>query len=217
MKAIPIILAAFFGIGGLGGLAEHQFAPALVSLVIVALNIYWYKRIVIKEKADLQMKLFLMQQKLQETEKVQTLLQSGELPVVQTSKVLLKANEVARAAIHAALLELQTTGVSAGKSGATLKLNSHLTVRTAATKGKAIKEDVTVSTGELVITDERIIFAGNNKSMSINLTSLIGYDIFSDGFSFSDDKKTYKFKTNNANKHDLFKLVLKSAIEKRHD
>jgi len=69
---------------------------------------------------------------------------------------------------------------------------------------------VSVASGELVITDKRVIFAGDKKSFAIPLPDLLSSTNYADGFGFSDNKNTYTLATNN----DRERLVFAATLDK---
>ena len=110
------------------------------------------------------------------------------LSEIKPSQALLKSSEKAYGAIYATLKEIQTVGFSAGTTGASVRVAKGLTFRTSGTRGHAVKGLVTVASGELVVTDQRIIFAGDNKSFTIPLERLLNVTTYTDGFGFHDSK-----------------------------
>jgi hypothetical protein len=58
-------------------------------------------------------------------------------------------------------------------------------------RGKAVKGAVVVASGELVITDKRLIFAGDKKSFTMSIPNIVSTTNYVDGFSFSDGSKTH--------------------------
>ena len=69
-----------------------------------------------------------------------------------------------------------------------MTVSKNVTVRQGGSTGTVVKGIVNVATGELVITDKRVIFAGDGKSFVIPLDDLINTTNFFDGFGFSDSK-----------------------------
>jgi hypothetical protein len=112
----------------------------------------------------------------------------------------------------ASLQETKTVGYSAGSTGMSVRVAKGVTLRTSGTRGKAIKGMVSVSSGELVITDKRVIFAGDKKSFAIPLGDLINTTNYNDGFGFSDSKTTYTLTTDDDKARMLFSIALNKIL-----
>ncbi|GAC1379854.1 MAG: hypothetical protein NVSMB40_19520 [Aquirhabdus sp.] len=95
------------------------------------------------------------------------------LTEIRPAKALVKPGEKAYAAVMASLQEVKTVGYSAGTSGISVRVAKGVTLRTGGARGRAVKGMVSVATGELVITDKRLIFAGDSKSFAIPLEDLL--------------------------------------------
>ena len=89
------------------------------------------------------------------------------------------------------MLENQTIGYESGNIGASLKVSKNLTVRSGKTAGKAIKGMVPVASGELVITSERIIYAGDTKSFEFPYLKLTNVEEYADGLILHSSSKSY--------------------------
>jgi hypothetical protein len=139
------------------------------------------------------------------------------LSEVKPSKALLKHGEKAFATVIANLEEIKTVGYSAGSAGVSVRVAKGVTIRSGGMKGGAIKELVSVASGELVITDKRVIFAGDLKSFAISLDDLISTTNFSDGFGFSDNKSTYTLITHNENDRMRFAVVIEKLLRDSSD
>lgn len=50
----------------------------------------------------------------------------------------------------------------------------------------AVNEALIVAAGELVVTDERVIFAGDHKSFALALDTLVNVSAYTNGFTLSD-------------------------------
>jgi hypothetical protein len=115
------------------------------------------------------------------------------LEAVVPAVARLKPQETAYVAVRAELKALQTVGFQAGTSGMSVRVAKGVTVRTAGTRGGAIREVVTVANGELVLTDQRVIFAGDAKSLSLSLRSIINVTYYNDGLGVNDAKASHSF------------------------
>jgi hypothetical protein len=132
------------------------------------------------------------------------------LTEVRPNKAIIKPGEKAYAAVLAELMEVQTVGYSGNTAGLSVRIAKGVTVRTGGIRGKAVKDMVSAASGELVITDTRVLFAGDRKSFAIPLSQLLSATNYSDGFGFSDSKKTYTLMTSN----DADRLKFAVALQK---
>lgn len=149
--------------------------------------------------------------KAKEEQELQQLL-AAPLTEIRPSQALVKAGEKAYGAVKASLQEVKTVGYSAGTTGMSVRVAKGVTLRTSGTRGKAVKGMVSVATGELVITDKRVIFSGDQKFFAIPLDDLLGTTNYSDGFGFSDSKTTYTLITNDERGRLLFAVALNKVV-----
>ena len=147
--------------------------------------------------------------KERETRELEELL-NKPLTEIRPSQALVKAGEKAYAAARGSLQESKTVGYSAGTSGVSVRVAKGVTLRASGTRGKAVKGLVNIASGELVITDKRVVFAGDRKSFVIALEDLVNTTNYSDGFGFSDGKSTYTITTEN----DRERLIFGATMEK---
>lgn len=145
-------------------------------------------------------------------EQAMQVLLAQPLTEIRPSVALIKSGERAFCAVGAELLKQQTVGFTANTSGVSVRVAKGVTLRTSGTKGKAVKGMVNVSSGELVVTDQRIIFSGDRKSFSIPLENLLNSTNYADGFGFSDSKSTYTLRTANDKERLQFAIALQKVI-----
>jgi len=134
------------------------------------------------------------------------------LTEIRPSKAIIKPDEKAYAAILADLMEVQTVGYSGSTAGVSLRIVKGITVRTGGIRGKAVKSMVSAASGELVITDNRVLFSGDRKSFAIPLSQLLSATNYSDGFGFSDNKRTYTLTTANDADRLRFAVALQKVL-----
>jgi hypothetical protein len=132
------------------------------------------------------------------------------LTEIRPNKAIIKPGEKAYAAVQAELMEVQTVGYSGNTAGLSVRIAKGVTVRTGGIRAKAIKGMGSAASGELVITDSRVLFSGDRKSFAISLSQLLSATNYSDGFGFSDNKKTYTLTTSN----DADRLKFAVALQK---
>ena len=132
-------------------------------------------------------------QKQDEINAIYRRFQNNDLPIVTPQKAIIQVGEIACSVAKASLMEKQTIGYKAGTAGVSFRVAKGLTLRTGGIQGRIVKDLIPVAHGELVITDSRIIFAGDTKSISSDLKQLISVNNYADGIAYSDHKKTYQF------------------------
>ena len=152
--------------------------------------------------------------KLRKTKDEQAMQQLLAQPLteIRPSHALLKTSEKAYGAVMASLQETQTVGYSAGTSGVSVRVAKGVTLRTSGTRGKAVKGMVSVASGELVITDKRLVFSGDRKSFAIQLDDLLNTTSYTDGFGFSDGKTTYTLITTDDRDRMHFGIALNKVL-----
>lgn len=106
---------------------------------------------------------------------------AGELPEARPSQVRLKDGEAAYYADEAVLYEKQTTGYESKSASVRVRVSKNVTIGSGGGRGKAVKENVPVSSGELMISNQRIVFAGNLKSFEFSLDKLTNHHVLADG------------------------------------
>jgi hypothetical protein len=87
-----------------------------------------------------------------------------------------------------------------------------VTLRSGGVGGGPIRKAVTVASGELVITDKRVLFAGDRKSFAISLEDLLSITPFTDGFGFSDGDTTRILVTGDTPTTQIFGSVLDKVL-----
>jgi len=112
------------------------------------------------------------------------------LTPIRPQQALLQRGEVAYGSVAATLKETQTVGYRSGNSGVSVRVMKGVTIHSGGSHGHAVKGIVAVAAGELVITNQRVIFAGDAQSFSLPLSKLINVTNYSDGIAFHEDHKT---------------------------
>lgn len=115
----------------------------------------------------------------------------GELPHVRTRKAIMREDEQAHFSESAELVENKTTGYRAGGASVRVRVAKGVSVGSGGGVSRAIKEDIITSKGELVITNKRIVFAGDKKSFETPLAKLTSFETYSDGLAFHIGTKTH--------------------------
>lgn len=103
--------------------------------------------------------------------------QRRPLTLVIPSQVILPRGETAFIAVRALLREVVNMGWRSGSSGMSVRVARGVTLRTSSSRGHAVRDWATVASGELVITDQRIVFVGDNGSFSYGVDQVIGFTL----------------------------------------
>lgn len=138
--------------------------------------------------------------------------ETGQLQPVHPTNAIIHRGETAYASISAQLCEIKTIAYQGRSSGVSVRVATGVTIRSGSYKGAPRNEMQVVATGELLVTNSRVIFAGDRKSLSINLSSLVAVDRKQGGFVMSESSKTHFFKVSQTHESALFEVVLKRLI-----
>lgn len=135
------------------------------------------------------------------------------LTEIKPSQALLKPGEKAYGSVIANLQEVKSVGFSAGTTGMSFRVAKGLSIRSSGTRGHIVKGVVCTATGELVVTDQRIIFAGDRKSFSIPIAKLLNVTNYTNGFGFHDNKSTYTLTTDSDKGRVTFGAALNKVLD----
>ncbi len=116
-----------------------------------------------------------------------------ELPIIYTP-LFLDYGEVAVYYSEATLLETKkrVVGRTGGYSGVSVRIAKGLSVRTGGSSGRSVYGDVSFTyPGELVITNQRIVFLSDSKGFELKHHSIIAATAHKDGFVFQGKSKSY--------------------------
>lgn len=150
--------------------------------------------------------------KAQEQRAIEALRQQP-LVSVTPRQALLQPGEVAFAAVRASLQEVHTVGYETRTRG-----SSHDQILGTGTNhystgiSKAVNEALTVATGELVVTNTRVIFAGDHKSFVLGLNTLVSISPYSDGFTLSNGHTTHTVLVQDSYQHAVFQITLQKVL-----
>lgn len=113
---------------------------------------------------------------------------SNELPVIDVP-VILQKNEVGHLYIPANLIEERVVGreYRGASKGVSVRVVKGVSFRVGQSKGRlhSEKAQISVSEGAFVITNKRVIFSGDRKSIAHNLTKLIDMRLYDDAFQYT--------------------------------
>ena len=119
-------------------------------------------------------------------------IQDGNPPSITVKNIILKKNEKAYWTEPASILEERVVkrGYQGGSHGVSIRIVKGVSYRIGGHRGQLVidKAVIPVSNGELVITNNRVIFGGSTKSFSIGFDKLLEFYMYSDGVRLTDDK-----------------------------
>jgi hypothetical protein len=118
-------------------------------------------------------------------------LMAQPLVKVTPARATLRLGEYAYGATDAGLQPIQEAANKAPGGRGSKKI----AFRTGATPDGALPKTTVIATGELVITDQRVIFTSEAKSFAIALDQLMAVTKYDDGFAFEDGKSSYEVLT----------------------
>jgi hypothetical protein len=133
--------------------------------------------------------------KTEETEEfLQTVIaqiESGKLPEATPQSLIMHTEEKAYAVTPAQLLENKTLGYSGGGASMRFRVAKGVSVSVGGGRGHADRAIVPVANGELVVTNQRIAFAGDLKSFDIPFRKLTNIEPYTDGFAFNEGSRSH--------------------------
>lgn len=118
-------------------------------------------------------------------------IQQGNLPQIQAN-ILMQKGEVAHLECSCRLLEeVSHREYVGGSSGFSFRITKGVYYRVGSYSGHPVTttEMAKVDEGNLVITNQRIVFTGKRKSLVIPYKKLIGFNLYSDAIQFNVDNK----------------------------
>lgn len=146
----------------------------------------------------------------------QALAQLQEQPLTPMSprQALLLPGEVAYAAVEAELEEVHTVGQETRTRGSSYQQvlgmgTNHYSTSTTTARNEA----VIVASGELVVTSERVIFAGDHTSFTMALRSLVNVNGHTRGFILSNGASTRTVLIRDEHQHTVFRITLQKALK----
>jgi hypothetical protein len=137
------------------------------------------------------------------------------LKAIRPREAILNGTEIAYGAMNATLKETQTVGYSSGSSGVSVRVMKGVTIHSGRTLGHVVKGIVTVSSGEVVISDQRVIFAGDAKSFTIPLAKLINVTNYADGIAFHEEHKSFLLVGTDQFECDAFAITVQKVLDER--
>ncbi len=142
---------------------------------------------------------------------------AGELPSIKPASAILKAGETAYVEASSMLMETRFGGFVGGSRGVSVHVAKGLTLRAGAFKGHKVEHIVVAARGHLLITSQRVIFAGDQKSFAVALDKLINITRYRDGFTFNDGSKSHNVLVPNIRERTVFTAILDRIVHSPGD
>jgi hypothetical protein len=147
-------------------------------------------------------------------------IQQGHLPTVSDGDLVKKKGELIHLKIRASLLEEKVVDKhwEGGSHGVSVRLAKGLSYRVGSSRGHLVSTTavVPVSNGSLMVTNQRVVFRGDAKSLNFLLGHVLDVHMFSDGVRITDDKgKPHTLKIADSSKSDLLGAILQRVLHQR--
>lgn len=146
-----------------------------------------------------------------------TEIQNGNPPTISVFNVILQKSETAYWSEPASLIEERVVKrrYEGGSQGFSFRIAKGVSYRVGAHRGHLVTDTAAlpVSSGELIITNKRVIFRGDAKSFNLRLDKLLELNFYSDGARLTDDKgKPRMVKFSETGNSDVVGATLSYAI-----
>jgi hypothetical protein len=146
-----------------------------------------------------------------------TEIQNGNPPTVSVPNIILQKSEIVYISEAGDILEERVVRrrYEEGSQGVSFRIAKGVTYRVGAQRGHIVtdKAAIPISSGELVITNKRVIFRGDTKSFSLRLDKLLELNFYSDGARLTDDKgKPRIIRFSDVENVDIVGAILSYAI-----
>lgn len=145
-------------------------------------------------------------------------IQLGNIPEVFVPNLITEKDEKVYWAEPAQLIEEKVIKrrYEGGSQGVSLRIAKGVSYRVGGSRGHLVSETglVPVGTGELVITNKRVVFRGDGKTFSIKLNKLLDVQVLSNGVYFSEINKAKQkmVKYTQPGNQDIIGAILSYAI-----
>jgi hypothetical protein len=145
-------------------------------------------------------------------------IQNGNMPAVTVSNVVLFKGEKPLWVEPVDLIEEKTIRhhYSGGSRGMSFRVMKGVSYRVGGHRGTMTAEKglVVVSSGDMIITDKRIIMRGDRKSFAIKLNNVLGTELFTNAIYLSENGKATQrlIRFQQKGNHDIVGAVLSYAI-----
>lgn len=143
--------------------------------------------------------------------------QSGNLPTIDVSNLVLQKGETPHWTEEANLLEERVVRrrYQGGSRGVNIRIVKGLSFRVGAHRGQVVSDTamLPVSDGQLVLTNKRVIYRGTKKSFNFKLDKILDLEFFKDGIKITEGSGKHRMlKFSNPDNADLVGAVLTQTI-----
>lgn len=197
IKIFFCVLLILFGIGIISNIDERITPWVILLLILIGIIILIKSKMKRKnEEISRQKEQAMERQRILENTLDE--IKNKELQPVSNAKAIMKDGEEAYSAFNAGLYEMKSKGTI--YKGATIRVRVAKGVSVGLGGGKSApeKELIQVSEGQFIITNQRVIFAGDSKSFEIKLSNLTYFDKGFDYITFHAGTRNYTVGMNNA-------------------
>lgn len=211
-----LIISAIFTIVSLKIVTTEESiggGPYIFLVGFTALAIYLFTRLISLKKKEAYKQAQINKERQEQIQSALDRIKNEPLLIFSPSKALLKKDEAAHFCQHGQLMELKTVGYEGKTASASLRVSKNITIRSGGVKGKAIKNYVCVSEGELVVTPARIIFAGNNKSLDIKIDKLTSLEQYEGAITLHIGEKSHIIVFKDPVQSVIAKAVIQRVLE----
>ena len=185
------IILVLFGILVLAvGVSSKETALIIIGVVIVILAIVLIVRAIQKYNKQQQPAAppFIM------TEEQLQLIAQDQLPIVENTTVMLRANEVAHYITPAwlSITQQKVLGSTGGVGGLSFRVAKGVYLHSGKSASRRIYGDVTNTyQGDLVITNQRVVFLQGEKGFEFPIKNLTALTPIEQGIALQHKSKTY--------------------------
>lgn len=160
---------------------------------------------------SVQRKAEEQRQRQAELEKART----GTLNPIDPGTVVLQKDEAAFASIPATMLELRTVEYRGRSTGVSVRVAKGVWLRQSGSRGTPEKGLVPVAHGTLVVTNRRLIFAGDQKSVAVSFDKMSSFEPMKDGLRFGDSRKSFNFLMGQSQRQQVFMIIAGRLLHER--
>ncbi|SMC29093.1 hypothetical protein SAMN02745857_03595 [Andreprevotia lacus DSM 23236] len=180
----------------------------LIGFSVVALLVKWLLWLGRRERERLQHRAAALQAEM-----------AQPLQPINAGRLMRQDGEEVYAVLPAQLMSLRTTGHRTSSSTSSHR-HDHIfsddeVHRTTTSSTTAIQNWVPVANGELALTNERVVFAGDADSFAIALDKLLNITPYANSFGFNDQHNNYMVNTGGGNDHARFHIALCKLLRER--
>ena len=145
-------------------------------------------------------------------------IQQGNMPTMPVTNLIMQKGEKAYWVEPAILAEEKVLRrrFEGGSQGVSFRIMKGVSYRVGGFRGHSVSETgvVAVSTGNLIITNKRIVFQGDNKSFAVKMDKILDSQLFTNGLQFSENNRSKPrlIKFAQLGNHDIIGAILSYAV-----